>query len=140
MENLEPYVQMKFIDRKHDCETQIVFKLVGYLQFPWVNFMNTYPQLWQNLSLLSFKVFNRKRFQRCCLAFDKINKSIWHLKQRRSASNFNQHQIRHRNISRYLSDSGQSLMMCNETLLFVRKNKILFCKVESTKAFSIILK
>jgi hypothetical protein len=30
VEDLEPYLQMKFINLKHDCETQLIFKLVGY--------------------------------------------------------------------------------------------------------------
>jgi hypothetical protein len=30
VEDLESYLQMEFIDLKHDCETQLIFRLVGY--------------------------------------------------------------------------------------------------------------
>jgi len=42
---------MEFIDLKHDYETQIVFKLVGY-RFAWVKLKNIYPQLWKKVKLL----------------------------------------------------------------------------------------
>lgn len=44
VDELESFLQMEFIDIKHDCETQIIFKQVGY-EFAWLKIKDTYPQL-----------------------------------------------------------------------------------------------
>jgi len=51
VEDLEPHLQMEFIDLKHDCEAQLVFKQVGY-ELAWIKLKDTYPQLWQQVKLL----------------------------------------------------------------------------------------
>ncbi|KAL4135435.1 hypothetical protein QTP88_007044 [Uroleucon formosanum] len=51
VEDLKPHLQMEFIDLKHDCEAQLVFKQVGY-ELAWIKLKDTYPQLWQQVKLL----------------------------------------------------------------------------------------
>jgi len=53
VEDLEPDLQMEFIDLKHDCVTQIVFKQVGF-ELAWVKLKDKYPQLWRKLSCYFF--------------------------------------------------------------------------------------
>ncbi|KAL4090983.1 hypothetical protein QTP88_025732 [Uroleucon formosanum] len=50
VEDLKPHLQMEFIDLKHDCEAQLVFKQVGY-ELAWIKLKDTYPQLWQQVKL-----------------------------------------------------------------------------------------
>ncbi|XP_050527962.1 protein FAM200A-like [Daktulosphaira vitifoliae] len=50
VEDLEPHLQKEFIDLKHDCEAQLVFKHV--YEFAWIKLKDTYPQLWQQVKLL----------------------------------------------------------------------------------------